>query len=473
MPFNSFAYIFVFLPLAVSGYFLLGRCKHLPLSRYLLVAVSLLFYLYGGLRYLPLLLVSIGVNYCIGEGILRYGNTVGAGFKKGLLTCGIIFNVLFLGGFKYADFFAANINALVHSRIAPLGLILPLAISFYTFQQIAYLVDCYRGDAKKSSFKDYCLFVTFFPQLIAGPILRQREIMPQFDQAPDTRIDYRNLTLGLTIFSLGLVKQVVIADTFGLWADAGFSPGASCSFIEAWISSLSYTFQIYFDFSGYTDMAIGSAYFFNIRLPFNFDSPYKALNIQDFWRRWHITLSRFLRDYIYIPLGGNQKGEAGIYGNLLITFLIAGLWHGAGWTFVLWGALHGFACVIYRMWNKWGVKLPKLLAGFITFNFINIAWVFFRAESIRDASNMLKAMFGLTVLSGGSLFEHISGKQQYFSWLILAVSLVTIFFMKNTNSIPERFQPTGWRLAYQVAVILLGLFFLNSTMPREFIYFDF
>ncbi len=474
MLFNSFIYIFVLLPVAVSGYFLLGRNKHIPLSRYLLVAFSLLFYGYGGLHYLPVLLFSVGINYCIGAGILRYGNTVEAGIKKGLLTSGIVFNILFLGGFKYSDFFIANINALAHPGMAPLGLIMPLAISFYTFQQIAYLVDCYRGDAQKSSFRDYCLFVTFFPQLIAGPILRQREIMPQFDHPDQSRVDYRNLSLGLTIFFIGLAKRVVIADTFGLWADAGFGPGASYTFVEAWITSLSYTFQIYFDFSGYTDMAIGSAYFFNIRLPFNFDSPYRALNIQDFWRRWHITLSRFLKDYIYIPLGGNRKGEARIYGNLLITFLIGGIWHGAGWTFVLWGALHGLACVIYHMWHKWGVRLPKLLAGFITFNFINIAWVFFRAESIGDALNVLKAMFGFTAtLSGGILFENISGKQQNFTWLILVVSLVTIFFMNNTNSIPERFQPTRWRLAYGVAIILLGLLFLNSTMPREFIYFDF
>jgi alginate O-acetyltransferase complex protein AlgI len=473
MLFNSFAYIFVLLPVAVSGYFLLSRCRRIPLSRYLLVAVSLLFFIYGGLHYLPLLFVSIGINYGIGAGILRYGDTTEAGIRKGLLLCGIIFNVLFLGVFKYADFFITSINTLVHSGIAPLRLIMPLAISFYTFQQIAYLVDCYRGDAEKSSLIDYCLFVTFFPQLIAGPILRQREIMPQFDHASQSRVDYRNLSLGLTIFFLGLAKRVVIADTFGLWADAGFSAGTSYTFIEAWISSLSYTFQIYFDFSGYTDMAIGSAYFFNIRLPFNFDSPYKALNIQDFWRRWHITLSRFLRDYIYIPLGGNRKGEARIYTNLMITFLIGGLWHGAGWTFVLWGALHGIACVIYRVWHKWGVRLPKLLAGFITFNFINIAWVFFRADSIRDAGNVLRAMFGLTVLSGGALFENISGKQQNFTWLILVVSVVTVFFMKNTNSIPQRLQPTRWRIAYQVAVILLGLLFLNSMMPREFIYFDF
>jgi alginate O-acetyltransferase complex protein AlgI len=473
MLFNSFGYIFVLLPVAAIGYYLLGSSRRLPLSRYLLVAVSLLFYVYGGLYSLPFLLLSIVVNFCIGEVILRRGNAVGAGTGKGLLTCGIIFNVLFLGVFKYADFFIANLNTLAHAGIAPLRLIMPLAISFFTFKQIAYLVDCHRGDAQKSSLMDYCLFVTFFPQLIAGPILRQREILPQLNQAGITKIDYRNLALGLTIFSLGLVKRVVFADTFGLWADAGFTPGASYSFIQAWISSLSYTFQIYFDFSGYTDMAIGSAYFFNIKLPFNFNSPYLAVNIQDFWRRWHITLSRFLRDYIYIPLGGNRNGEARIYGNIMITFLIGGLWHGAGWTFVLWGALHGLANVIYRMWSKWGVRLPKLLAGFITFNFINIAWVFFRAESMRDALNVLKAMFGLTVLTGGTLFEHIKGRQLYFSYFILAISLATVFFMKNTNGIPERFRSTRWRLAFQVAVILLGLLFLNSSMPKEFIYFDF
>lgn len=473
MLFNSFAYIFVLLPFAVSGYLLLGRFKNLPFSRYFLIAVSLLFFAYGGVYSLPYLLVSIVVNYLVGEGILRRRNAGDESVGKVFLACGVIFNVLFLGAFKYADFFITNINALSSSRIAPLGIVMPLAISFYTFKQIAYIVDCHRGDARKSSLSEYCLFVTFFPQLIAGPIVRQREIMPQFDQVRQTGIDYRNLTLGLTIFSLGLVKRVVIADTFGLWADAGFAAGASHTFLEAWISSLSYTFQIYFDFSGYTDMAIGSAYFFNIRLPFNFDSPYKAVNIQDFWRRWHITLSSFLRDYIYIPLGGSRNGEARVYANLMITFLIAGLWHGAGWTFVMWGGMHGLACGIYRMWHRWGFKLPKLLAGFITFNFINIAWVFFRAGSIRDALDILRAMFGLTVFSGGSLFENISGKQQNITWVILVISLATMFFMKNTNGIPERFKPTRWRLAFQVAVILLGLLFLNSTMPKEFIYFDF
>lgn len=395
MLFNSFSYILFLLPLAVTGYFLLKPWGNGLLSRYLLIAVSLLFFIWGGLHYLPHLLVSIGINYGIGRGILRHGGTAGAGVRKCLLTCGIVFDVLFLGVFKYSDFFIANINDFVHSGMAPLGLVMPLAISFYTFQQIAYLVDCYRGDADRGTLLDYCLFVTFFPQLIAGPILRQRELMPQFHSTERDGVDYRNFSLGLTIFFLGLVKRVVIADTLGLWADAGFSPGVSHTFLEAWICSLSYTFQIYFDFSGYTDMAIGSAYFFNIRLPINFDSPYKALNIQEFWRKWHITLSRFLRDYIYIPLGGNKKGETSVYSNLLITFLIGGLWHGAGWTFVLWGALHGIASVIYRIWHRWGLRIPKLLAGIITFNFINITWVFFRAESVHDALNVIKAMVGL------------------------------------------------------------------------------
>jgi alginate O-acetyltransferase complex protein AlgI len=473
MLFNSFVYIILFLPIAVSGYYLLGRCKHPSLSRYLLVAASLIFYTCGGLRFLPLLLLSISINYCLGEGILCSGNGGEKRGRKALLASGIAFNVLLLGAFKYADFFIANINALAHSNMAPLGLAMPLAISFYTFRQIAFLVDCYRGDAIQGSFMDYCLFVSFFPSLIAGPIVRHREIMPQFAQDNGQKIDYRNLSLGLTVFFLGLVKRVVIADTFGLWADAGFVPGSSYTFIEAWASSLSYTFQIYFDFSGYTDMAIGSAYFFNIRLPFNFDSPYKALTIQDFWRRWHITLSRFLRDFIYIPLGGNRKGEAWIYVNLMITFLIGGLWHGAGWTFVLWGGLHGLALVIYRLWHRWGVRLPMLAAGFITFNFVNIAWVFFRAESIRDALSLLKGMSGLTGLTGGTLFAQIKGKQELFSMVILTVTLAILFFVKNTNGIPERFAPTRFRLACQVAIILLGLLFLNSILPKEFIYFDF
>lgn len=251
-----------------------------------------------------------------------------------MLILGIMANIALLGYFKYSDFFIENINDVFKTNMALLNLTLPLAISFFTFQQIAYLVDSYKGKTQEYDVVNYAVFVTFFPQLIAGPIVHHKEMMPQFAYASNNRINAENISRGLFIFAIGLFKKVVIADTFAIYANEGFDVAKVLSFYEAWATSLSYTFQLYFDFSGYTDMAIGLALLFNIVLPFNFNSPYKALNIQDFWRRWHMTLSRFLRDYIYIPLGGNRKGTVLTYRNLMATFVIGGLWHGAAWTFV-------------------------------------------------------------------------------------------------------------------------------------------
>jgi D-alanyl-lipoteichoic acid acyltransferase DltB (MBOAT superfamily) len=274
-----------------------------------------------------------------------------------------------------------------------MNLALPLAISFYTFQQIAYLVDSYRNETKSYNFLNYAVFVTFFPQLIAGPIVHHAEMMPQFANLKNKIKNYYNIALGLFIFSIGLFKKVIIADTFAVYATQGFDVAEKLNMLEAWITSLSYTFQLYFDFSGYTDMAIGVALLFNIKLPMNFFSPYKAKNIQDFWKRWHITLSRFLKDYIYIPLGGNRKTSIRTYTNLFTTFVLGGIWHGAGWTFVFWGILHGLALVVHRLWKKLGFKMNVVLAWFITFNFINIAWVFFRAVNFESAIKVLKGMF--------------------------------------------------------------------------------
>ncbi|MGB6019807.1 MAG: MBOAT family O-acyltransferase, partial [Sulfurimonadaceae bacterium] len=282
------------------------------------------------------------------------------------------------------------------------------AISFFTFQQIAYLVDSYRGETAEYDFLNYALFVTFFPQLIAGPIVHHAEMMPQFASKWNLVKNYKNIATGLFIFSIGLFKKVVIADTFAKWATAGFDHAETLNLLEAWATSLSYTFQLYFDFSGYTDMAIGAALLFNIKLPINFNSPYKALDIQDFWRRWHITLSRFLRDYIYIPLGGNRKGSFRTYNNLLATFILGGIWHGAGWTFVFWGLLHGMALVVHRFWKSIGFTMPNILAWFITFNFINIAWVFFRAREWDDAIKVLTGMVSGELVLNYRWFDQLS-----------------------------------------------------------------
>lgn len=288
-------------------YFALNKQKLTKASKSFLVFSSLFFYSYWNILYLPLILISMLFNYTIGLTLAKVNKKVS---NKTLLSIGIISNLALLGYFKYADFFIDNVNFIFSANLPSLNIVLPLAISFFTFQQIAYLVDSYRQQTKEYDFLNYALFVTFFPQLIAGPIVHHKEMMPQFANLKNKLINYKNIALGLFIFSFGLFKKVIIADTFAIWATNGFDNATTLSFIEAWTTSLSYTFQLYFDFSGYTDMAIGLALLFNIKLPINFNSPYKSLNIQEFWRRWHITLSRFLKDYIYIPLGGNRRGGA-------------------------------------------------------------------------------------------------------------------------------------------------------------------
>ena len=475
MLFNSFPYIFLFLPISVIVYFSLNKVSETA-GKYCIVIVSLIFYSFGTLTYLPLLILSIVINYAISIAI-RPNNTndskTNATVLKVYLALGIIFNVGLLAFFKYADFFIANVNQISNLNISFLRLAIPLAISFYTFQQITYLVDTYRNEIKDTNFLNYCVFITFFPRLLAGPITRYNEVIPQFQLAGQTNVNYRNMSLGLYLFFIGLCKRVVIADTFGIFADLGYATIQSLSLAEAWITSLSYTFQIYFDFSGYTDMAIGTAYFFNIKLPFNFNSPYLAVNIQDFWRRWHITLSRFLRDYIYIPLGGSRKGEIATYINIMITFLIGGFWHGTGWTFILWGGIHGVALCIYRIWHKFNIGVSRLLAIFITFNIVNITWVFFRAKSLHDAINVLKSMIGLNPLTGLSVFKGFQSLDYAMALLIGSISVLMIFALNNSNKIPHVFQSTIRMVMTIVALIVISLLFLNSTIPKGFIYNDF
>jgi len=408
--------------------------------------------------------------------------------KKSLLFFGIIANVALLGYFKYTDFFIENVNLAFDVSVPLLHLALPLAISFFTFQQIAYLVDSYRGETKEYDFLNYALFVTFFPQLIAGPIVHHAEMMPQFASRWNLVKNYRNIATGLFIFSIGLFKKVVIADSFAVWATAGFDNAPVLNFFEAWATSLSYTFQLYFDFSGYTDMAIGAALLFNIRLPINFNSPYKALDIQDFWRRWHITLSRFLRDYIYIPLGGNRKGAFRTYNNLLATFVIGGIWHGAGWTFVFWGFLHGMALVMHRFWKALGFTMPKIAAWFITFNFVNIAWVFFRAKEWDDAIKVLTGMSGLSgvvltqkhekylsflssydLITFGKITQSIGGGSDVLNSIILA--FILILFFKNFNKKLSS-NPLNYKTALLSGVAFLGGF-LSLSKVSEFLYFNF
>ncbi|MCT7521158.1 MBOAT family O-acyltransferase [Aliarcobacter cryaerophilus] len=474
MLFNSYEFIFAFLPITFFIYFYLNSKRLTVASKGFLVFASLFFYSWWNIAYLPLILISMLFNYVVGNSLAKasFENKKGLNksfSKKSILIFGIVANLSLLGYFKYADFFITNFNLVSSSNVELLHLLLPLAISFFTFQQIAYLVDSYRGETKEYDFLNYALFVTFFPQLIAGPIVHHKEMMPQFASKWNMVKRYKNIALGLFIFSIGLFKKVVIADTFAVWATAGFDNAVTLNLIEAWATSLSYTFQLYFDFSGYTDMAIGIALLFNIKLPINFNSPYKALNIQDFWRRWHITLSRFLRDYVYIPLGGNKKGSFRTYNNLLATFVIGGLWHGAGWTFIFWGFLHGLALVIHRVWTNLGFKMNTILAWFITFNFVNIAWIFFRAKEWDDAIKVLKGMFGFNEIIINRPFINVSMKDEIYAWIF--VSFILVLFFKNSMEKRDSFKP-NYKLAFlTVFCFIFAVLSLNKV--SEFLYFNF
>jgi len=483
--FNSYEFIFFFLPITFFIYFYLNKKRLTEASKAFLVFASLFFYSWWNIIYLPLILVSMLVNYTVGRELSTYTSKSRNYSPKMILGVGIIFNLALLGYFKYADFFITNLNKVFHSEVSLLNLALPLAISFYTFQQIAYLVDSYRKETKEYDFLNYAVFVTFFPQLIAGPIVHHSEMMPQFAQLKNKVKNYHNIALGLFIFSLGLFKKVIIADSFAVWATQGFDVAEQLNMLEAWVTSLSYSFQLYFDFSGYTDMAIGIALLFNIKIPMNFFSPYKATNIQDFWRRWHITLSRFLKEYLYIPLGGNRKGEIRTYANLFTTFLLGGIWHGAGWTFVLWGALHGFALVIHRAWKKLGFKMNTFLAWFITFNFINIAWVFFRALNFESAIKVLKGMFFGELIIPSSVINYYEGIKEFgwrfgnwstlyetedYLYLWFIAVFIIVLFLPNSMQLKNKFKTN---LFFMTLTILFFLSIFMLYRKSEFIYFNF
>lgn len=481
MLFNSHIFIFLFLPVVVFGYFLLGKHKHEYGKRWLILA-SLFFYGYWNIHYIPLILISVFVNYLLGQAINNSSH-----HKKRWLILGCIFNLGLLGFFKYADFFIENLNLLTDSNVGALHIILPLAISFFTFQQISYLADKYYGQVKERDPESYVLYVLFFPQLIAGPIVHHSEMMPQFSDPHRYSLNWNNIARGMYVFVIGLGKKVIVADTFANWVHQGFDVATSLNFTEAWLVSIGYSLQLYFDFSGYTDMAIGAALMFNIVLPLNFNSPYKALDIQDFWRRWHMTLSRFLRDYLYIPLGGNQSGPLLTYRNLFLTFLLGGLWHGAAWTFVFWGVLHGLGTMVHRLWKQAGMNMPKPLAWVVTFSFVNLAFVFFRAESWADAMKVVKGMAGLSGfalphtfkgvipqaedwgITFGHMLYQIKGDWITVLWVITFLLVSTTF--KNSNQMSAQFKTVPQTFVYTICIAIVALLMLNRM--SAFLYFQF
>ncbi|MBZ8182205.1 MBOAT family O-acyltransferase [Oscillatoria salina] len=491
MLFNSFAFIFGFLPVTAIVFFTLTRFRLIKPAIAWLTVASLFFYSYWNISYLPLLLISLSFNYFIGRKIERTESK--SQLAQILLWLGIIFNLGLLGYYKYARFFAINFSQFFWQKFAIPEIILPLAISFYTFTQIAYLVDAYRGKTKDYQYNllTYSLFVCFFPQLIAGPILRYDELLPQFRQLSNFNFDAKNVAMGLTLFILGLSKKVAIADNLSPWVAPIFNHANDLTILEAWIGALSYTFQLYFDFSGYSDMAIGLGWMFNISLPVNFNSPYKAISIIDFWRRWHITLSNFLRDYLYIPLGGNRQGRLRQYVNLMITMLLGGLWHGAGWTFVIWGGLHGLYLVINHLWRRLSIQLPQTIGWLITFIAVVASWVLFRAQSLQDSQAILTTMFGLNTIVLPEAYKSFLGwlstlGVQFRGWqeltyipslgahktIIILIGLVLcVTLLPNTQQIIEQFKPT-WRWSILMGCIATFCL-LSLNRVSEFLYFQF
>ena len=496
MLFNSYIFIFVFLPITLVGFFSLARFRKTRLAIAWIALCSVFFYGYWNLAYLPIIFTSIAVNYLVG---LQLSNTNQTSKKaKILLWMGLIFNIGLLGYYKYANFFVSNIPIpaianFIETNLNTDNIVLPIAISFFTFQQIAYLVDVYSGKTKEHNIVDYCLFVTFFPYLISGPIVHHKQVIPQFRQLRTFLFSHKNMALGLAMFIMGLSKKVLIADNLATWVSPVFNHASQVSFIEAWVGALSYTFQLYFDFSGYTDMAIGLGLMFNVSLPINFDSPYKATSISDFWRRWHITLSNFLRDYLYIPLGGSRNGEIRRYANLVITMLLGGLWHGVGWNYIVWGGIHGVYLCINHAWRQLNKPLPKFLAWAITFLAVIATWVLFRAKNLPDAMEILQAMAGIKgiVLPGeaqGKLAALSQFGIQLKSWkeilyvpevngnkalslVVLGGLILCVTLLPNTQEILKKLKPNwGWAI-WIGALGTLSLLSLNRV--SEFLYFQF
>jgi alginate O-acetyltransferase complex protein AlgI len=519
MLFNSYEFIFLFMPVVFAGFFLIARKSHQGAIAWLSFA-SIFFYAYWSLYALPVIVISIYINYWIGFHL----SNLSFKYRQPLLVLAIILNLLALGYFKYANFFIANTNALRSvmgmESLNSLNVILPIGISFFTFTQIAFLIDTYQDKVKERSFLQYVLFVSFFPHLLAGPVLHHKQMMPQFSDPKTFSIDYEKIRLGIIIFTIGLAKKILLADSLAPYADTLFSAvenGETPQFLMSWFGSLAYTFQLYFDFSGYSDMAVGIALFFGIWLPFNFNSPFQATNIIDFWQRWHITLTKYVGEYLYTPitlkfmrLGQNKSAGIETIFSLfiptLLIFLILGLWHGANWTYVVFGSMHGLYIVINHLWrkifpppNKKSKKMQphrnlKRIAGWgLTFFAVNIANIMFRADSISTAISIYKGILGIHGIHidqnyKGLIFNNIihgawqsrlnTGQTTIELFLLIVISLLIILLFKNTSELEvENYQgknsiaKKNWMAIFFAIIFLLSISQLNKTSP--FLYFQY
>lgn len=485
MLFDSYIFIFAFLPITLIGYFTLNHFKLNTVAKIWLIICSLFFYAYNNVSFLWLIIASMVVNYAVCFAFHKIDEKK-KGLRLFLFILGLSLNIGALFFYKDLNFVLETANNLFNTDFVTLNIVLPLGISFFTFQQIAYLVDSFNGKAPLYSVIDYALFVTFFPQLIEGPIVLHHEIIPQFRDESKQRFNFDNLVKGIYAFTLGSVKKVLIADNLGIIASFGNSNIATLSSFEAVLTILSFTLQLYFDFSGYCDMAIGISYMFNIELPINFNSPYKARNISDFWKRWHMTLTGFMSNYIYIPLGGSRRGTLRTCLNIMIVFLVSGIWHGADFTFIVWGLMHGVAMVFYRLLKKRIDKIPYAITWALTFVFINLTWVYFHAASISDANLLISRVFsgGFTLqpeliealkrMIPVSVVMNVFG----FNWSLM-IMIVAFFagciavclFAKNVQEKTKLFRPKVTNLLTTFVLLLLVILSLSGV--STFLYVNF
>ncbi|MBM6594623.1 MBOAT family O-acyltransferase [Microvirga pudoricolor] len=457
MLFNSFVFLFAFLPVALLTHWLAERFRpewRLPL----LAVLSFVFYGYWDWRFIPLLAASILVNWLVAQAFMRSGRGV-------LIPAAIAANLIVLAIFKYFNFFADLANLIPGLHAPRYDIALPLGISFFSFHHIMYLTDLKAGKAPRYDLVRYALYIGFFPQVLAGPLVRWSEIMHQFDERPYERSDAaERFARGLMLLVVGLAKKVFIGDQLAAYVNPIFQAadaGNAVSFVEAWQAALGFTFQIYFDFSGYTDMALGLALLFGIVLPQNFDSPYRSVSLQDFWRRWHMTLSRFLRDYLYIAMGGNRRGLAIQLGALFATMTLGGLWHGAGLTFVAWGAAHGAGLALGVLWRKAGLRMPVLVGWALTFAFVLLTWVLFRATTFEGALRIYEGLFGLGSFGAG------------FKWRAIAIAAAVAVIGPTAWAFVHKLPPRRWIAVLFAILFVIVLFKIGDDANYEFIYFQF
>lgn len=475
MIFSTYQFIFLFLPITFFGYFILNRFRYYSVAKIWLVIASLYFYGQGSPAFFPFFLASITGNYIIGTAMTRMEGNQSVQ-RKLLLGIGLAGNIALLGYYKYTDFFIENYNLLTGSDYALKHIALPIGISFFTFQLIAFLVDSYRGETKQYDIINYLLFITFFPQLIVGPIIHHAEIVPQFEDEKNLKLNYDNIAKGIFLFSIGCAKKILLADPMTTNAQSFFnSVPASPDLLLTWFSSIEYTISYYFDLSGYADMAIGLGLMFNIQIPQNFDSPYKARNFQDYWRRWHITLSRFLSTYIFRSVYKRDCKWRNYYIATMVTFFVSGFWHGAGWTFVVWGLVNGFFVCVASWMKRKGWSLPSWLAYPLTAVGVILARVLFVSSSFTDAWNVYKGMVNFASLGSG-LTAALSSVWNFVRWhkssgLILVIGIIICWFLPSSKKMTEKFKPNLWTALYAGGLMLICVMQMNKVV--QFLYFQF